>query len=209
MKKPAIFHSISQEDIKAMLHCFGAKRKTYACGDTIVMYANEFDQIGVLLYGEAELVRYEEDGARTILERYDPDHIFGKLNIIPAETASIVCSKDCEVITFSYYHLIDRCPNVCAHHSTLVENVLRLMTKRAQNLSSRIDILSQRTLRGKLTAYFETTAKTKNSRTFTLPFSINDLADYLCVNRSAMMREMKKMKEENLFLSKGRQITLL
>ncbi len=209
MKKPAIFYSISQEEIDAMMHCFKAKRKKYSCGDTIVMYANEFEQIGILLYGEAELVRYEEDGTRTILERYDPDHIFGKLNIVPADTASIICSRDCEVIIFSYYHLVDRCPNVCPHHSTLVENVLRMMIERAQHLSSRIDILSHRTLRGKLLAYFETTAKSLETRTFTLPFSMNDLADFLCVNRSAMMREMKKMKEEGLFLSKGRQITLL
>ena len=208
MKKPAIFYSITREEIDAMMHCFQAKRKKYTCGDTIVMYASEFDQIGILLYGEAELVRYEEDGARTILERYDSDHIFGKLNIVPAETASIICSKDCEVITFSYYHLVDRCPNVCAHHSTLVVNVLHLMIERTQNLSSRIDILSHRTLRGKLIAYFETTAKQMGSRSFRLPFSINDLADFLCVNRSAMMREMKKMKEEGVFSSKGRQIVL-
>ncbi|MBE7043158.1 MAG: Crp/Fnr family transcriptional regulator [Ruminococcaceae bacterium] len=208
MKKPAIFYSITQEEIDAMMHCFKAKRKKFTCGDTMVMYASEFDQIGILLYGEAELVRYEEDGARTILERYDPDHIFGKLNIMPEDGASIVCSKDCEVITFSYYHLIDRCPNVCPHHGTLVENVLRMMIQRTQNLSSRIDILSHRTLRGKLLAYFETTARAQNRKSFTLPFSINDLADFLCVNRSAMMREMKKMKEEGIFSSKGRQITL-
>lgn len=208
MKKPAIFQSISQEDIDAMMHCFHAKRKKYAAGDTIVMYANEFEQIGILLYGEAELVRYEEEGNRTILERYNPDHIFGKLNIVPADTASIVCSKNCEVITFSYHHLIDRCPNVCPRHRILVENVLQMMMLRTQNLSSRIDILSHRTLRRKLMAYFETTAKTSENSTFLLPFSINDLADFLCVNRSAMMREMKKMKEEGLFSSKGRQITL-
>lgn len=207
MKKPAIFYGITQQEIETMLHCFDAKRKTYACGDTIVMYANEFDRIGILLYGEAELIRYEENGTRTILERYDPDHIFGRLNIIPEDAASIVCSQDCEVVTFSYYHLVNRCPNACPHHSTLVENVLQLMTRRAQALSTRIEILSRRTLRGKLTAYFETTAKTTGSRTFTLPFSINDLADFLCVNRSAMMREMKKMKEEGLLQSKGRQIT--
>lgn len=209
MKKPAIFSGIAQSEIDAMLKCFGAQRKSYSCGDTIVMYANEFNRIGILLRGEAELIRYGEDGTRTILERYDPDHIFGKLNVIPEDGASIVCSRDCEMISFSYYHLIDRCPNACPHHSTLVENVLQLMTRRAQALSTRVEILSRRTLRGKLTAYFETLARQNNSRKFTLPFSINDLADYLCVNRSAMMREMKHMKEEELFTSHGRNITLL
>ena len=201
MKKPAIFSGITQSEIDAMLKCFGAQRKSYSCGDTIVMYANEFNRIGILLRGEAELIRYGEDGTRTILERYDPDHIFGKLNV--------VCSRDCEMISFSYYHLIDRCPNACPHHSTLVENVLQLMTRRAQALSTRVEILSRRTLRGKLTAYFETLARQNNSRKFTLPFSINDLADYLCVNRSAMMREMKNMRQSGLIEANGRTITLL
>ncbi|MDY4975539.1 MAG: Crp/Fnr family transcriptional regulator [Clostridia bacterium] len=208
MKKPAIFYGISQQELDTMLRCFDATRHTYACGDTIVMYANEYNRIGILLRGEAELIRYEEDGTRTILERYDPDHIFGKLSVVPEDAASIVCSRDCEVISFSYFHLVNRCPNACPHHSVLVENVLKLMTGRAQALSTRIEILSRRTLRGKLTAYFETLSREKGSRTFSLPFSINDLADYLCVNRSAMMREMKKMKEEGLLQSKGRQITL-
>ena len=208
MKKPAIFYGITQQEIDTMLRCFEAKRTAYSYGDTIVMYANEYNRIGILLKGEAELIRYEEDGTRTILERYDPDHIFGKLSVIPEDNASIICSRDCEVVSFSYFHLVNRCPNACPHHSTLVENVLRLMTQRAQALSTRIEILSRRTLRGKLTAYFETTARDFGNRTFFLPFSINDLADYLCVNRSAMMREMKKMKEEGLLQSKGRQITL-
>ena len=100
MKKPAIFYGITQQEIDAMLRCFEAKRTAYSCGDTIVMYANEYNRIGILLKGEAELIRYEEDGTRTILERYDPDHIFGKLSVIPEDNASIICSRDCEVVSF-------------------------------------------------------------------------------------------------------------
>ena len=42
-----------------------------------------------------------------------------------------------------------------------------------------------------------------------LPFNFTDLADYLGVDRSAMSREMKYLKEEGLIKVKGKKITIL
>ena len=44
---------------------------------------------------------------------------------------------------------------------------------------------------------------------FTLPFSLTDLADYLNVDRSAMMRELKLLKEDGLVEKIGNRIILL
>ena len=44
---------------------------------------------------------------------------------------------------------------------------------------------------------------------FLLPFSLLKLANYLCIDRSAMMREIKKMKEEELIAIEGKRVTLL
>ena len=49
----------------------------------------------------------------------------------------------------------------------------------------------------------------KLSKTFELPLSLTDLADYLSVDRSAMMRELKLLKEDGLVDKIGNRIILL
>ena len=79
---------------------------------------------------------------------------------------------------------------------------------KAQALSERVDVLSRRSIREKLLCYFNQLAEKEGSRTFQLPFSLSMLADYIATDRSAMMRELKRLKEEGVLRSEGRRITL-
>ena len=72
-----------------------------------------------------------------------------------------------------------------------------------------INILGQRTIRNKLLFFFEHLKMQNNSNAFTLPMPFSDLADYLAVDRSAMMRELKKLNDEKIIKTKIRKITLL
>lgn len=72
----------------------------------------------------------------------------------------------------------------------------------------RLEVLSQRTIREKLQCYFSLLNARYRTSTFTLPFSFSALADYLSVDRSAMMRELKKMKEDGLIQTDRHEITL-
>ena len=73
----------------------------------------------------------------------------------------------------------------------------------------RIEVLACRSIREKLLCFFEQLADEHGSRTFPLPFSLSMLADYISADRSAMMREMRKMREEDLISTEGRSVTLL
>ena len=95
------------------------------------------------------------------------------------------------------------------HHSVLVQNMLRLMSDKAQGLSQRVDVLSRRSIREKLLCYFRQLAEKEGDATVTLPFSLSTLADYIATDRSAMMRELKRLREEGILLSEGRKITML
>ena len=57
--------------------------------------------------------------------------------------------------------------------------------------------------------YFNLLSTRKLSKTFTLPFSLTDLADFLSVDRSAMMRELKLLIDEGFVEKNGSKITLL
>ena len=93
-------------------------------------------------------------------------------------------------------------------HSQLVNNALQMISQKAVQLSERLEVLSQRTIREKIQCYFSILATQAGTNHFTLPFSYSTLADYLSVDRSAMMREMKKMKDEGLLQTARYEITL-
>ena len=86
--------------------------------------------------------------------------------------------------------------------------MFRLVAEKATTLSERVEILSRRSIRDKLMCYFGMLAAKSNSSRFSLPFSLSALADYISTDRSAMMRELKKMREEGIVEIEGRKVIL-
>ena len=82
------------------------------------------------------------------------------------------------------------------------------MSEKTQALSEHLEILSRRTTREKLLAYFTMISAKSKSSYFTLPFSQTSLADYICVDRSAMVRELKRMTDEGLIEIERRNVKL-
>ena len=207
-----LFQGIRYDRYLAMIRCFQAERKHFAADEKICDFSAPGDgAVGIVERGLAALVRLDPNGALTVLEEYAPGGVFGKQLAFSGgdEAVYVICRKPCEVLFFDYAHLVDRCERACRHHSLLVENMLRLMEEKALGLSERVDVLSRRTTREKLLCYFEQQARRSGRRDFQLPFSFSMLADYIAADRSAMMRELKRMREEGLVDSSGRQIRLL
>ena len=86
--------------------------------------------------------------------------------------------------------------------------MLNMIAKKMIEKNERIEVLTKRSIREKLLSYLENIKRKKISNTFTLPLSYTDLADYLSIDRSAMMREIKKLKDEGFIDTKGKKVTM-
>ena len=84
-----------------------------------------------------------------------------------------------------------------------------MILNKIMDLNTRVEILAKRSIREKLCGYFNILSTRHLNQTFSLPFSLTDLADYLSVDRSAMMRELKCLKDEGFINKTGNKITLL
>ena len=84
--------------------------------------------------------------------------------------------------------------------------MIGILSKRIYEQNERIEILTKRTIRDKLLKYFNSRIKETSSRVIYLPFTYTDLADYLGIDRAAMMRELKNLKEEGFITTTGRII---
>ena len=209
LEKSALFHGIGYQDYCEILSCFQAVQRSFRADDLIYDFTS--DAVGVVEPGQASLIRIDEDGVATVLEDLGAGGVFGKTLAFAGTTGDsleVVCRRPCDVVFLDYSHIFTSCSHACTRHSTLVRNMLKLVADKAQALSCRVDVLSRRSIREKLLCYFRQLAQQAGGATFTLPFSLSTLADYIATDRSAMMRELKCLREEGSVRSDGRQFTL-
>lgn len=207
-----IFQDITEDEIERMLICLNARTERCAAGDTVRTYRRGASDVGILKSGALALERMEPDGGRTLLEALAPGGIFGEVlafSGLSREGMLVVARAPSEIVFIDYAHIIKRCEKACDHHSLLVRNVLRLVADKTVHLGERIEVLSCRSIREKLLQCFGLFAARAGKNTFTLPFSYSELADYICADRSAMMRELGNMRTSGLLSTDGRRVTLL
>ena len=212
LERSPLFQGISYDEYRRMLTCFQAVQRSYRPEEMIYDFSKpNQNAVGIIERGAASLIRIDADGVATVLEELHAGGVFGKDLAFAGsreDSLEVVCRTACDVLFIDYPHILKRCENACYHHSLLVQNMLRLMSEKAQALSERIDVLSRRTIRDKLLCYFSQQRDKAGGDTFELPFSLSMLADYIASDRSAMMRELKKMRNEAVVRTNGRRITL-
>lgn len=204
----SLFDGVSKEEYEAMMTCFKTTVRAYRKGEEIPVPRG---RVGVVQRGRISLMKTDTDGVRTIFEQLRAGGVFGDaLGFMRADAGFfLIAEEESDVLYIDYEHIVKRCPKACAHHSTVVANLVQLMSEKTQALSEHLEILSRRTTREKLTAYFSMLAAKKKSPYITLPFSQTSLADYICVDRSAMARELKRMCDEGLIELDKRNVKLL
>ncbi len=207
-----LFKNITAEDSKRMINCFNAEIKKFRAGSCITDFSASGDKIGIILDGSAVMVRYDINGVRTIVEKLGEQSIFGEFFTFTGtnrNAVEIVAETDCDIIYFKRQEILKRCEKACKCHSMVVENLLMLMSERSIALSERIEVLSQRTIEEKLISFLQITAdNTPSGQTPEIPFSTTVLSDYLCVNRSALQREISRLKKAGILKLNKRKFIL-
>lgn len=207
-----LFAGISYNDVQRMLYCFKAKSEKAKNKETIWTYGDTDNFIGIILKGSADLIRIDINGNSTKLETLEIGDVFGgefSFFTLNEDCLYVEATSDIEFLKIENGQITKRCKNACECHSVLVENLLKLVTKKSFNLYERIQILSQKTTRDKLIFYIKNNTQKQKSKSFQLKGTFINLADYLCVDRSAMTRELKKMEEEQIIKIDKKKITLL
>ena len=96
-----------------------------------------------------------------------------------------------------------------SYYNQFIKNLLKILTDKISERNKRIEILTKKSIRDKLLEYFKINSQRTGSKIVYLPFTFTELADYLAVDRSAMSREMKYLKEEGFIQVSNKKITLL
>lgn len=192
------------------LVCNTIQKKSFIKGETITSYIENRKQICFLKKGRAELIRTDFHGDVTTLEYYNEGDLFGEIFYLMTSNMqlNVYAKEECTVLFIPYDFLLTRCNKNCKIHEKIEEEILEQIFKRVIVLTNHIEMLTKKSIRDKLLAYFANLSFQKSSKTFTLPLSLTSLSTYLNINRSAMMREMKYLEEEGFIKREKRRITL-
>ncbi|MDY2960354.1 MAG: Crp/Fnr family transcriptional regulator [Hornefia sp.] len=216
MKKVNVLDNISQEELDRIVPCFNPITRRYLKGETILTYQADIPrEIGILTVGEARLEASNETGDVFYLEDYHKGDIFGELFSLPLENFlyTVVALSDCTVTYLDYNHVITPCEKSCSHHSQLISNLFLMTAQKSQEMSLHISILGQVSIRNKIMTYLKhirsISKPIDDAGTFNLPISLVQLSEYIMVDRTAMMREIRAMKKDGLIESKSRQFRIL
>ena len=212
LKRTQLFSGVGNNEIDTMLNCLQARLLTFKKGDYVFREGEHIDNITILVEGKL-LVQHDDFwGNRNIINVIRIGEIFGEAYVAPESGVllnDVIAEEDSTIIFFNINRILTVCGSACRFHSMVVQNLFFAISEKNRKLVQKIGHMSKRSTRAKLLSYLSEEAKRHNSSNFTIPFTRQQLADFLCVDRSAMSNELCKMRDEGLLIFEKNEFTLL
>lgn len=199
LKSCPLFSNISHSDLSSILCCLDAKEKTYQKNEVVLLSGDPVNYVGVVISGSVKIVRDDVNGNQTIVGEVSQGEMFAE-SFACAEVfhspVSIITIEKTQILLCDYRKVITTCSNSCVFHNQLIENMLKIIANKNIYLNQKINIISKRTLREKIVTYLEYVGK--GEKQFTINLNREEMANYLCADRSALSNELSKMQKDGL-----------
>lgn len=207
-----LFQHISKEEIHSIINASSCCIKTFDSKINIYKAVEKIQSVGIILDGIVDIIHTSINGDETIVNRLTKGNTFGNCFSCVSNINNL---NDIRSITFStilfidIYNLLKDSNFSYEFRINLFENIMSSLAQTNIALNTKIQILSQKTLRDKLITYFELLSIQNGSNKITIPFNREQLACYLGSERSSVCRELSKLKYDNIININKNNIVLL
>lgn len=212
LKKCGLFAGIDENDLQSLLSCLSAKTVHFVKGSIVFRSGEAISSFGIVLSGQVQIYQDDYFGNRSILGNVGPSGLFGEsfaFAEIKELPVSVITPTESELMFIDCGRLASPCVNACSFHSRLIRNLLNIISRKNVTLTQKIEFTSKRTTREKLLSYLSSEAQKSKSGSFSIPYSRQELADYLSVDRSAMSSELGRLRDEGVLSFLKNQFELL
>ncbi len=206
-----LFDNISDNNMLKLKKILRASSQKYKKNINVLSNVNRDDFIALIDSGSIELIYTDYEGNKTVIEELETGEVFGTLtSSIKSEGITCITKEDTEITFIEYDQITNDEIIKTDFYIIFIKNLIKILTEQLNTRNIRIELLTKRTTRDKLLAYFKyIDQKTGDgSKTIKIPLSNTELASYLSVDRSAMTRELKYLKEEGFIEQIGKRIIL-
>jgi len=201
LSQTPLFAGIAPDVLSSVLACLQPKIVTYSKNAYIAIADDDFTGLGVLLSGKATIIKENGAGSRIVMGILGSGDLFGEMIAFSNRKhwpVSVVAQTDCSVMFIPTIKITHPCAQVCDSHKQLIDNMLRILSEKALHLNRKVEYLALKGMREKISRYLLEQYKVAQKNVFTINLNRNDMADFLNVSRTALSRELGRMRDDGL-----------
>lgn len=211
LEQCGMMRGIAPQRYGTVLYCLQARTLDYPRGVHVAEVGEAMKCAGVLLRGSIEEFLYDENGNQITVAHIHEGQIFGAELACSGGMTSPVCLRtvsDCTVMLLNFGMLLSESSMGCPCRMQVTANLMQEFARQVLAFNTKVRILGQKRLRDRLKIYLQTLTPNADG-VYALPYSRAALADFLCVDRSALSRELCRMRDEGILSFSGNKIRVL
>ncbi len=196
-----LFNGIEKDELQTVLSCLEAKTERFEKGAYLLRAGESVEAIGLVLKGSVLIFQEDVWGNRSILSKAEAGQTFAAAFACAPHAplnVSVMAETPVSVLMLNVRRVLTVCSSACTHHSRIIRNLVEVLAEKSLRCNEKLTHLAQRTTRAKLLSFFSAEAQRHGCYAFDIPFSRQQLADYLAVERSGLSVELGKMRAEGL-----------
>ena len=201
LRSSQLFSGISENELTSMLSCLDTRKEDFPKKAFVLRAGDTVGSIGIVLSGSVLIIQEDIWGNWNILSKAGPGQTFAAVYACAPGSrlnVSVIAETPVTVMFLNVKRILNVCPSACSHHSRVIRNLLSELAEKNLRFNEKLMHMGQRTTRAKIMSYLSAEAQRLGKYEFDIPFSRQQLADYLGVERSGLSLELGKMKKDGL-----------
>lgn len=193
MRVSVLFEGIKETELESLVENGGVRVQAFQKDQFLIRQGDKAKGVGLVLEGRLHILREDFLGNREILTEVTAGDIFDEVYAIlqgEPQSVAVAAASDGQVAFFSTERLLE--------NREVMDNMIKVLARKNLFLTRKMSHLSRKTIREKLISYLSEEGSRQGSADIHIPFNRQQLADYLSVERSALSRELSKMKDEEM-----------
>lgn len=212
LRRCSLFAGLTDGQIGALLREWQPARRRYARGETLLLAGYETHELGIVLAGEIEAGKHTADGTSLTLTRMGPGGLFADILAGSRDAKSpvtVTAATPVTALLLPYRCLLRPGAALDAVHAVVLQNLIAAIAGKYFALDRRVELLMLRSVREKILHYLRTEAECLPNGMLRTPYTRAGLAAYLGCERSALCRELSRMRRDGILQAEGRLFRLL
>lgn len=209
-KESPLFTDFSSKDFSSIFTCLGAFIKKYEKKEVIFLAGDKINHIGLVISGSVKIIQEDNQANESILTEVGVGDTFAEIFACSNTSCSPVTAitrEKSEILFLDYHKILNICSNSCVFHRKLIDNLLKMIAHKCLILNEKVTILSKRNIREKIFSFLQYMGK--GEKKVKIEFNREEMANFICVDRSALSAELSKMQKEGILLYHKNEFQIL
>ena len=200
LKNHPLFLDLSESDLDQLYHAACMRSQFFEKNQTVFHAGDRICEVGIVQTGNVHIEMIDLWGNKSILSSIAPGQIFAETYAICRKPllVDVTAAAPCEILFLNLEFLARSFSEPGSCRDAIMQNLFAICVRKNLILSNRIFCTTPKTVRGRLLVYLSSESAKAGSTSFTIPFDRQGMADYLNLDRSALSKELGRMKKDGI-----------